>query len=30
MKDNEWPGLLTYVTGLANQELLLQKDLFGA
>jgi hypothetical protein len=27
MKDNKWLRLLTYVTGLVNQELLLQNEL---
>jgi hypothetical protein len=27
MKDNKWARLLAYVTGLVNQELLLQNDL---
>jgi hypothetical protein len=26
MKDNKWMRLLTYVTGLVNQELLLQNE----
>jgi hypothetical protein len=30
MKDNKWLRLLTYVTGLVNQELLLQNELWSA
>lgn len=30
MKDNKWLRLLTYVTGLVNQELLLQNEYLAA
>ena len=30
MKDNNWIRLLTYVTGLVNQELLLQNEYLAA
>jgi len=30
MKDNKWVRLLTYVTGLVNQELLLQNEYLAA
>ena len=30
MKDNKWLKLLTYVTGLVNQELLLQNEYLAA
>ena len=30
MKDNKWLHLLTYVTGLVNQELLLQNEYLAA
>lgn len=30
MKDNKWARLLAYVTGLANQELLLQNEYLAA
>ena len=30
MKDHNWARLLAYVTGLVNQELLLQNEYLGA